>query len=381
MQEDTKFWVGFSLVNGIGPVRVEKLLDYFGDLQSAWKAGRGQLAAAGLHPKLSQRLAALRQQTDLDQLLDDLQERGYRVLTWEDAAYPRRLRHISQSPFVLYLKGSLVEGDIWSAAVVGTRRYSSYGRQVTENITRVLAGQGITIVSGLARGIDGIAHRAALDAGGRSLAVLGSGLDQIYPPEHRDLAENISRQGALISDYPPGTPPDGGNFPPRNRIISGLSRVVLVMEAGIKSGALITANYAAEQDREVFAVPGKITSPLNKGTNLLIKQGAHPLLEAQDVLDFLNMKLVEKGRAAQKTLPANPREALLYSAVGDEPLHVDELSALTKLPIEEVTATLTLMELKGMVQKTFGMKYIAVREIPADYQVKANRKDKDKAHV
>jgi len=379
MQEDIKFWVGFSLVAGIGPVRVERLLDHFGDLGSAWNARRPQLLEAGLSSKLCQRLAAVQRQTDLDRLLDGIRHDGVQVLTWQDAKYPQRLRHISQSPFVIYLKGDLREEDRWSAAVVGTRRFSPYGRQVTEGITRVLAEQGITIVSGLARGIDGIAHRAALDAGGRTLAVLGSGLDQIYPPEHRGLAERIGRQGALLSDYPPGTPPEGGNFPPRNRIISGLSRVVLVMEAGIKSGALITANYAAEQGKDVFAVPGKITAPLNKGTNLLIKQGAHPLLEAQDVLDFLNMKLVETSRVVQSTLPGDPREALLYSAVGDEPLHVDELSALTKLPIEEVTAALTVMELKGMVQKTFGMKYIAVREPGGEYQVQTHRKDR--AHV
>jgi DNA processing protein len=369
MDQEKKYWVGFSLVKGVGPVRVKKLLEYFGDLKSAWEAQAFQLTAAGLNPKLSQLVVEVRRQTRLDVLFTSIQESGIRILTWEDQEYPERLRHIGGSPFVIFLKGSFSEGDIWSVAVVGTRRYSSYGRQITEAITRTLAEQEITIISGLARGIDGIAHRAALEVGGRTLAVLGSGLDRIYPPEHRELAEKISQQGALISDYPPGTPPDGCNFPPRNRIISGLSRVVLVMEADIKSGALITANYAAEQGRDVFAVPGKITVPGSRGTNLLIKQGAHPLLEAQDVLDFLNMKLVEKQRVVQKSLPDNPQEALLYSVVGDEPLHVDELSALTELPIKEVTATLTLMELKGMVRKTFGMKYIAVRELPAVYRI------------
>lgn len=375
MKEDTKFWVGFSMVKGIGPVRLERLLDHFGDVQTAWEATSHQLKAAGLSWKLCQQLARIRDQICLDQVLDDILAAGHRVLTWDAPGYPERLRQVGQSPYVLYLKGSLEDEDIWSAAVVGTRRYTAYGQGVTENIVRVLADHGITIVSGLARGIDGFAHQAALAAGGRTLAVLGSGLDQIYPPEHRELGDRISQQGALISDYPPGTPPDGCNFPPRNRIISGLSRVVLVMEAGIKSGALITANYAAEQGKDVFAVPGKITAPNSKGTNLLIKQGAHPLLEAQDVLDFLNMKLIEKQRVVRKSLPGNPREALLYSTVGDEPLHVDELSALTKLPIEEVTATLALMELKGLVRKTFGMKYIAVRDMMVGYQDGRNQAD------
>ena len=203
------------------------------------------------------------------------------------------------------------------------------------------------------------------------------GLDQIYPPEHKKLAERIVSQGALISDYPLGTPPDGSNFPPRNRIISGLSKVVIVIEAGQKSGALITAGYAAEQGKEVFAVPGKITSPVSKGTNLLIKQGAHPLLSAQDVLDLLNMSLITEQRAVQKTLPGDPREALLFQAVGDEPQHVDEISTLVNLPIEEVTSTLALMELKGMVRKTFGMKYVAVRDMMIDYRSKINLNGKE----
>jgi len=368
MEEERKYWVGFSLVKGIGPVRVERLLEYFGSLQAAWQATPRQLKQAGIHDKLCQQLAQVRQSICLDALLEEMHKEEIQVLTWTDPAYPERLRQIGQSPFVLFVKGSLLDEDLWGVAVVGTRRYSSYGRQVAETITMTLALSGVTIISGLARGIDGIAHRQALEAGGRTLAVLGSGLDQVYPPEHRHLAERISRQGALISDYPPGTPPDGCNFPPRNRIISGLSRVILVIEAGIKSGALITANYAAEQGKEVFAVPGRITSPTSRGTNLLIKQGAHPLLDAQDVLDLLNMELVEMQQVIRKSLPVNPQEALLYNAVGDEPLHVDELSARTHLPIEEVTATLALMELKGMVRKTFGMKYVAVQELRAAYR-------------
>jgi len=367
VKKDTKYWVGFNLVKGIGPVRLERLLAYFGSLHEAWWSQPYHLAAAGLNAKLCQQLAQIRKEVCLDELVEDLLAAGIKILTWDDPDYPERLRQIDQSPFVFYLKGNLIEEDIWSVAVVGTRRFSAYGRQVTEQLTRTLAEQGITIISGLARGIDGIAHKQALDAGGRTLAVLGSGLDQIYPPEHRGLAERISRQGGLISDYPPGTPPDGSNFPPRNRIISALSKAVLVIEAGQKSGALITANYAADQGKDVFAVPGKITAPLSRGTNKLIKLGAHPLLEVQDVLDFLNMKLVARQQVIRKTLPGDPKEAALYNAVGDEPLHVDELSNLTKLPIEEVTATLAVMELKGMVRKTFGMKYIAVRERKAAY--------------
>jgi DNA processing protein len=306
-------------------------------------------------------------------LEEKLHIQGIQVLTWDDQAYPDRLRQIVQSPFVLYIKGQILTEDAWAVAIVGTRRYSAYGRQVAENITHTLARNGITIISGLARGIDGIAHKTAIDAGGRTIAVLGSGLDILYPPEHRALAEEISKEGALISDYPLGTPPDGSNFPPRNRIISGLSKIIIVIEAGERSGALITATYAAEQGKEVFAVPGKIFAPMSKGANLLIKQGAHPLLDPQDVLDLLNMTLVAEQRVIRKALPSDPKEAVLYQAVGEEPLHVDEICSQVNLPIEEVTSTLALMELKGMVRKTFGMKYVAVQELKARYQINLNQ--------
>ena len=373
MKGNTKYWIGFNLVKGIGPVRLEKLLHYFGDIQTAWEARSYQIQAAGLNETLLQRMIDIRNRVSLDVLEQEINSQGIKVLTWDDPEYPDRLRQITQSPFVLYIKGEIDTDDIWSVAIIGTRRYSAYGQQVAENLSHTLAHNGITIISGLARGIDGIAHKAALAAGGRTIAVLGSGLDKLYPPEHRDLANLISKQGALISDYPLGTPPDGSNFPPRNRIISGLSKCIIVIEAGEKSGALITATYAAEQGKEVFSVPGKITSPMSRGTNLLIKQGAHPLLDPQDVLDMLNMTLVAEQRVIRKGLPEDPKEAVLYQTVGDEPLHVDEISSLVDMPIEEVTSTLALMELKGMVRKTFGMKYMAIRELNARYYGKLNQ--------
>ena len=373
MRNNTKYWVGFNLVKGIGPVRLEKLLQHFGDIRTAWEARSYHLQAAGLNDNLVKRISEIRNRISLDELEQKLRTQGIQVLTWDDPAYPDRLRQIVQSPFVLYIKGEILVEDAWAVAIVGTRRYSSYGRQVAENISHTLSRNGITIISGLARGIDGIAHRTAIDAGGRTIAVLGSGLDILYPPEHRALAEEISKKGALISDYPLGTPPDGSNFPPRNRIISGLSKIIIVIEAGERSGALITATYAAEQGKEVFAVPGKISAPMSKGTNLLIKQGAHPLLDPQDVLDLLNMTLVAEQRVIRKALPSDPKEAVLFQAVGDEPLHVDEICSQVNLPIEEVTATLALMELKGMVRKTFGMKYVAVQELNAGYHINLNQ--------
>jgi DNA processing protein len=222
-------------------------------------------------------------------------------------------------------------------------------------------------VSGLARGVDAEAHKACLAAGGRTLAVLGSGVDQIYPPEHRQLAERIIASGGLISDYAPGTPPDGVNFPPRNRIISGLSIAVIVVEAGDHSGALITAEFAAEQGRDVFAVPGTITAPKSVGCNRLIQQGARPLLSVDDVLEALDLTSVSQQRAVRSALPKDEVESKLLSILSKEPLHVDDIRAQAEMPIEKVSATLALMELKGMVRQVGGMQYVAVRDEMGDY--------------
>jgi DNA processing protein len=368
MQDQLRYWVGFNLVKGIGPVRLQALLEVFGTVQEAWEASPDQLRDCGLNSTLVQRLTRIRKQVSLETVLEDLQRKQVEVLTWDDERYPARLRNIPQSPPVLYVRGELQADDEWAIAVVGTRRFTSYGKQVAEQIADTLARNGVTVVSGLARGIDGIAHRAALDAGGRTVAVLGSGVDHIYPPEHRNLALRMIKQGAVISDYPLGTQPDGSNFPPRNRIIAGLSRAVVVVEAGKRSGALITANYAAEQGRDVFAVPGSIFAAKSVGPNRLIQKGAHPLLKAEEVLERLEMTQVAQQKKARRALPANATEAELYRALGREPLHVDEISSRVELPVEEVTATLALMELKGMVRKLEGMTYAAVQEQPAAYR-------------
>jgi DNA processing protein len=277
------------------------------------------------------------------------------------------LREINNAPPVLYLRGSLEAGDEWAVAIVGTRRITHYGRQVAERIALKLANSGITVVSGLALGVDTIAHQTSLETGGRTLAVLGSGVDRIYPPKNRLLAEKIVENGAIISDYAPGTPPEATNFPPRNRIISGLSLATVVVEAGLKSGALITADFALEQGREVFAVPGSVLAPKSRGPNKLIQNGAHPLLDPQEILDVLDLTRVTEQLEARVVLPANATEAQLFEVLGHEPLHVDEVLAQTNLSIEQVTATLALMELKGMVRQVGGMRYTAIREPGGEY--------------
>ena len=370
--DDKRYWIGFTLVKGIGAVRFQRLLERFDDIESAWKASPADLAGAGLGLKLIERLVAVREKVDLSLIWAQIQAKGIHVLTWLDEGYPQRLKEIEQPPPVLYLRGDLTEEDTWAVAIVGTRRVTPYGRQVTEEIASFLAANGVTLVSGLARGVDAIAHNAALRAGGRTLAVLGSGVDRIYPPENRTMAEQITQHGAVMSDYAPGTPPEASNFPPRNRIISGLSMAVVVVEAGETSGALITAEFAAEQGREIFAVPGNIYAPQSKGTNKLIQQGAQPLLSASDIMQALNLTRMGQHKAARKTLPADAFEAKLYQAMGDEPLHVDEIRNQTGLPVEKVSATLIMMELKGMVRQVGNMHYVLVREVQSDYTVTDN---------
>ncbi len=365
--DDRKYWIGFNLIKGIGAVRMQGLVAYFGDLESAWRADPAHLTEAGLGTKVIERVIQAREKVDLDQLWEKIESQGIKILTWQDEAYPPRLKEIDQPPPVLYIRGEYLPDDLFAVAIVGTRRVTPYGRQVTEEIAAFLAANGMTVISGLARGVDAVAHSAALRAGGRTIGVLGSGVDKIYPPEHRALAEQMMERGGIISDYAPGTPPDASNFPPRNRIISGLSLAVVVVEAGETSGALITAEFAAEQGREVFAVPGSILAPQSKGTNKLIQRGALPLLSANDLMQALDLTRVGEQKTARKILPADETEARLMNVLGNEPLHVDEIRNQAELPIEKVSAALVLMELKGMVRQVGGMNYVAVREVQSGY--------------
>jgi DNA processing protein len=363
------YWVGFNLVKGIGAVRMRALLNYFGDLSVAWQAPMDALRSCGMPPKTLENFLRVRRDVDLDKLWQKIQMQGINVITWEDELYPRRLKEIDQPPPVLYLRGTLKLEDEWAVAIVGTRRMTAYGKQVAEELAEALAQHGVTVISGLARGVDGVAHQAALRAGGRTLAVLGSGVDCIYPPEHRKLAEQIIQHGGLLSDYPPGSPPDSINFPPRNRIISGMSTVTVVVEAGESSGALITATFAAEQGREVFAVPGNIYAPQCKGTNRLIQQGARPLLTVDEVLETLNVEQVHEHRSARLMFPMDAVESALLQTLGSETMHVDEILAQSGLSIDKVSATLAMMELKGLVRHLGGMNYTAVHETSPGYRM------------
>jgi len=284
-RSDTKYWVAFSGIPRVGSVRAGRLLSHFGSMEAAWTASAGQLHAAGIDQATVSGIVAEQGAISPDDEMARIEKAGLRAYTWDDPGYPARLKEIDDRPPVLYVRGEISPEDVEAVAVVGTRKATPYGRQEAEHFATDLAASGVTVVSGLARGIDAVAHRAALAAGGRTTGVLACGLDIIYPPEHARLANEIAQHGALISDYPLGMQPRSEFFPRRNRILSAVSLGVLVVEGWESSGALLTARYALEQNREVFAVPGSIYSPTHRGVNKLIRRGEAKLVSStEDIL-------------------------------------------------------------------------------------------------
>ncbi len=358
-------WVAFTRVRGIGPMRFGKLLSFFGSAAAAWRAGRSDLLAAGLDARATEALLAQRAKGPAPEAeLAALARHGIRALTQADPDYPELLREIYLPPIVLYVRGALVPEDAWAVAIVGTRKATSYGFQVTEQLARGLASSKVTVISGLARGVDTAAHKAALSvSGGRTIAVLGCGLDIIYPPENARLAARLSEQGALISEFPLGTQPEPTNFPIRNRVISGLALGVVVVEAPRASGALITTRFALEQNRQVFAVPGHIYSKASEGTNALIRDGAKLVMGVDDILEELKLQQAPQQQEMRALLPASDVESALLAllAAAPEPQHIDELCRASGLPASEVSSALVMMELKGMVQQVASMTYAQAR--------------------
>jgi DNA processing protein len=353
------YWLAFNRVKGIGPARFRLLLEAFGSAEAAWAADVESWQAAGMDARTAAAIERQRPTIVPEAEVDRLIQLRVGVLTLRNADYPRLLREIGQPPPVLYVRGTFTAEDEWAVAIVGTRRASVYGRQVTERLARELAEQHIAIVSGLARGIDSVAHTAALDAGGRTIGVLGCGPDLVYPPENAKLAARMLESGALVTEFPPGTQPEAGNFPARNRLISGLALGVLVTEAPDDSGALITTRFAAEQGRDVFAVPGNIYNRSSAGANRLIQDGARLVLDVRDVLEGLNLHLAPQQLELRELLPENAVEAQVLSELhaASDPLHVDELCRRTGRAVAEVSGTLVMMELKGHVRLVGPMTY------------------------
>ena len=368
-KKDIKYWVGFNAIPGIGRVRFNQLEGYFDSLEDAWEAGPVELRQAGLDRNSIRAIVEWRPKISLEALMAKLKQYGIKTITYHNDAYPTRLKEIYDYPPLIYVRGNIVAEDEWCLAVVGTRRPTVYGRQVTEGLVTELVRNKITVVSGLAKGIDSVAHRAALEAGGRTIAVTGGGLDSIYPAENADLARRIIKQGALVSEYHPGTKPRPENFPRRNRIMSGMSLGVLVVEAGKNSGALITARLALEQNREVLAVPGSILSPTSRGTNQLIKEGARLVRDTNDILEELNLTAVAEQLEMKEIIPSSDTEALLLKKLGAEPVHIDEVCRSSGMPMSVVSSTLAMMELKGMVKQVGIMNYALCREAREKYIV------------
>ncbi|HTU24580.1 MAG TPA: DNA-processing protein DprA [Pirellulales bacterium] len=354
-----------ALVPGVGPRLHRALRDYFGSATAVLDAAPSELRGVeGIGPKLTERIAAARREINAEAVLADCRGHAIELLSRADAAYPRMLAEIHDPPPILFLRGSLIPTDSMAVAIVGSRHATHYGLAQAEQLAGSLARAGMTIVSGLARGIDAAAHRGALAAGGRTLAVLGSGLLNIYPPEHRELAEEVVAQGALMSEAPPHSPPLSGAFPQRNRIISGLSLGVIVVEASTQSGALISARHAMEQGREVFAVPGRVDNRLARGCHRLIRDGAKLVETVDDVLEELGPLVgpITRPDGHEVRSPAeltlNELETAVLGALSGEPMTIDAVVAASRLSVPQVLATLSVLEMRRLVRRLEGNRVV-----------------------
>ena len=360
--DELQYWLAINRLGKFGGARFKRLYSYFPDLKTMWhEATLSDLLDARLEEKIAEEFFIKKKEIEPRHELELLRQHKIKVTTILDDDYPKLLKEIFNPPPLLFYLGEITNINDCAIAVVGTRKVSSYGKQMTDAIIADLAPHHIIIVSGLALGVDAEAHLSAIEHKTPTVAVLGSGLDRasIYPSSNRYLADQIiAHDGLLVSEFPIGTMPFKQNFPARNRIISGLSLGTLVIEAGEISGALITAAFALEQNREVFAVPGNVTSPNSFGANKLIKQGAQVVTGAADILEVLNLRQLVEFKENAKILPESPEEEKIFKALTIEPRHIDALVKLTKLAPPILNATLTLMELKGKVKNLGNQNYI-----------------------
>ena len=362
-QEELFYFAALERFPKFGPVRLKKILAHFPDLKKAFYATADNLSAAGIEDAIAREFIIARHDIDPEKTWSDIAAEEINLISIRDADYPSLLKEIYDAPPLLYYRGEIRQEEL-ALAVVGTRKFTHYGEQVAAKIVEGLVRNNITVVSGLALGIDAIAHQTALNNRGRTIAVLGTGLDKksLYPTANRYLAQKIVENGgAVLTEFPLGTPPLRHNFPQRNRIISGLTLGTLVIEAGEKSGALITARAALDQNREVFAVPGNIYSPVSVGPNRLIKQGAKPIASAEEILEALDLVKITNYIENKKIIPPTGEEAAIIVHLSQEPRHVDELIRLTGITAPSLSGTLTLMEMKGLVKNIGGMQYILTK--------------------
>jgi len=359
--EDREAFIRLSLVNGIGPKLLAGLVDHFGSAEDVLKATLSQLGqVTRVGPKLSTLIRDTSQSDLADRVFQHCSDNGIRMVLAGDSEFPRLLSELPDPPVMLFVRGTFHKSDQLSIAMVGTRHCTSYGRTMAERISKALAHYGITIVSGLARGIDAICHRGAIESDGRTIAVLGSSVTDIYPPEHRELADQIAEHGVLISETHPFAKPKAGVFPQRNRLISGLSLGTIVVEAADRSGSLITARHAGEQGRDLFAVPGPATSRMSRGCNQLIRDGAILIQDAEDVIEHLG-PLVEKASLGDGNvvhhateLQLNEVEQAVLQAIECMPTDIDQVISTSKLPVSRVLSTLSVLEMRGLIQRLSG---------------------------
>jgi len=358
---ETEAFVALNMLPRIGPVRVRNLLAAFGEAASILEAKAVDLAqVTGIGTEMARSIASWRETIDPAAELARVEQFGASVVTLNDPAYPALLREIHDPPTVLYVWGKLSPAP--GIGVVGTRMPTHYAADAAKKLSYQLASAGLSVVSGLARGIDTAAHQAALAAKGHTVAVLGAGLENLYPPENRELAEKVSLSGAVVTEFPMQTRADRQTFPMRNRIISGLSMGVLVVEAGGTSGALISASQAGEQGRSVYAVPGRIDNPKALGSNKLIQQGAKLVLAAQDILDDLGLLFHEAPELTppRRDLDLSPKERAVREAIRDEETGFDDIIAQSGLPAHEVTSTLLALEMRKLVKQLPGARFVKI---------------------
>jgi DNA processing protein len=370
MNENLKYWLAINKIPGVGPVTIKKLYGHFGSIEAVWSVGENEINSVDEISKSAARsFIENRQKINLNEELDLVSKQKVKIITLDDDQYPANLKNIYDPPPVLYVKGDLLPADTKAVAIVGTRRASRYGLETAKMLARQLSLAGVTVVSGLAAGIDTAAHEGALAAGGRTLAVFGCGVDVIFPPQNKSLAEKIAQTGALLSEFPLGMTGDRSTFPRRNRIISGLSLGVIVVEGHYDSGAMITAKEALEQGREVFAVPGNVELEQSKGPHWLIKQGAKLVESAEDVLEELKFQIpntnIQTGTNAKEQISNNkplnlaPEEEKIYLMLSAEPVHLDEIAFKTGWPVQQVSSLLTMLEIKKAVRQLPGKMFTA----------------------
>ncbi|GMU91607.1 MAG: DNA processing protein DprA [Candidatus Hydrogenedentota bacterium] len=388
LAQEQRDWLTLALIPGVGTVLFVRLLARFRTPGAVLKAGRAALEEV-VGPKLAQRIAQYSDVADVAGQESAMAKCGASLITMEDPRYPLRLAEIYDPPLLLFVRGELRDEDQYCVAVVGTRRATPYGIRMAEKFGREMAARGVTVVSGMAAGIDAAAHRGALEAGGRTIAVLGCGADVVYPQQNAELMKEIIKHGCVISQFPMGTSPSPGQFPYRNRIISGLSMGTLIVEAPLTSGALITARQAAEQGREVFAVPGQVGVTNSQGPHALIREGAKLVETVEDILVELELPAHVRSREPRPSesradaelpprraqapeaqqprteaaprrgapVPANAPERSVLNALKPEGAHVDEIAAACRISVSEALSTLTLLELKGLVRQFSGKRF------------------------